>query len=116
MKLQTHDGEMFFNLQTVTHVHLSADHSQLTVHFFNDTRWGVEARTDAERGFAAEFLMRLTDEQSGFLPLGTEMLNLKSALWVAIPSEGPVQVRSADNRTRTLEGLNPSGVRRVIGG
>jgi hypothetical protein len=35
--------------------------------------------------------------------VGQEVINLKSALWITIPTEGPIQVRSGDSRTRTVE-------------
>jgi len=115
MKLKTSTGDMYFNPQLISHVHLSPDQSLLTVHFVNGTNLAVPAETDEERTLLADFLGQLADEQSGFIAIGPEMLNLKSALWVAIPEEGLIQVRSGDNRTHSLQDKDPERVRRVLG-
>jgi len=103
MKLKTSSGAMYFNPHLISNVHLNADRSLLTVHFVTGTHFAFPAETDQERIFFAEFLAKLTDEQSGFAAVGNEVLNLKSALWIAIPDDSPIQIRSADGRTRTLD-------------
>lgn len=103
MKLKTRDGEVFFNAQWISHIHLSGDRSLLTVHFVNGSTFGATAETEVETAAIADFLEELAAQKSGFATLGNEVLNLKSAFWIVIPDEGPVQIRSADNRTRCLE-------------
>ena len=76
MKLKTSSGEFHFNPQTISHVHLNADRTLLTVHFTEGTHQGFEADTDADHVFFAEFLAKLTDESSGFVAIGNEVLNL----------------------------------------
>jgi hypothetical protein len=115
MKLTTGVGEVFFNVQTISHVNLSSDRSLLTVHFVNGTTYGSTAETDEERTAAAEFLGKLTEEGSGFLSVGNEVLNLRSAVWISIPEDGQIQVRTLDNRTRSLDGEDPARVKKVIG-
>ena len=115
MKLQHSSGEMYFNPQLISHVNISPDRSLLTVHFVNGTTYGSTAESDEDRVFAAEFLAKLTEEVGGFLATGNEVLHLKSALWVSIPEDGPIQVRTADNRTRSLEGEDPARVRGALG-
>jgi hypothetical protein len=115
MKLHTTEGEMYFNPQLITQVHLSADGSLLTIHFVNGTNFAAPAETEEEQAFLAGFLRQLVTEESGFLANGRELLNLKAALWVTLPKEGPIQVRSADNRSYTLAGADPERVRRILG-
>jgi hypothetical protein len=103
MRLRTSTGEVYFNSQLVSHVHLSPDHSLLSVHFVNGAHFGSSADTEMERTFAAEFLEQLTDEHSGFVVVGNEVLNLKSALSITIPVEGPIHARWADNLARTID-------------
>ena len=103
MKLRTSSGEFHFNPQTVSHVHLNADRTLLTVHFIEGTHYGFDAATDADRIYFAEFLAKLTDESSGFIAIGNEVLNLKAALWISIPIEEPIQVRLGDSRTRIVD-------------
>jgi hypothetical protein len=114
MRLKTNDGEVFFNPQLVSHVHLSGDQSLLTVHFVNGTAYGISTETHVESTAVAEFLTELTAEKSGFVAVGSEVLNLKSALWIVIPEQGPVQVRSGDNRTRSLDGEDHERVRKLL--
>lgn len=114
MRLKTVDGEMYFNPHLISHIHLSSDQSLMTVHFVNGSAFGASTDTHVETGAIADFLRQLTAETSGFLATGSEVLNLKSALWVAIPDEGPVQVRSGDNRTRNLENEDPERVRKLM--
>jgi len=45
MKLKTSAGEIHFNPQTVSHVHLNADRTLLTVHFTEGTHAGFDAET-----------------------------------------------------------------------
>jgi hypothetical protein len=103
MKLKTSSGEIHFNPQTISHVHLNADHTLLTVHFIEGTHYGFDAETDADHRYFAEFLAKLTDESSGFVAIGNEVLNLKAALWISIPLEEPIQVRLGDSRTRIVD-------------
>lgn len=116
VKLKTATGDMYFNPQTISRVHLSPDQSLLTVHFVNGTVFTSPAATDHERAVVAEFLADLMQEGSGFLSSGRELLNLKSALWISIPFEGPIQVRWEDNRTHSLFAEDPEGVRRTLSG
>ncbi|HET6326073.1 MAG TPA: hypothetical protein VFG04_15455 [Planctomycetaceae bacterium] len=103
MRLKTGSGDVHFNPHLISHVHLNSDRTLLTVHFINGTHSGFAAETEEDRGFTAAFLEQLTAEQSGFVAVGNEVLNLKSALWVAIPDEGPIQIRSGDSRTRSID-------------
>jgi hypothetical protein len=105
---------MYFNTQLISQVHLGTDQSFLTVQFVNGTNFAVPGETDEERTFLADFLGQLIDERSGFVAIGKEMLNLKSALWVAIPEEGPILVRSGDNRSHSLQD-DPERIRRLLG-
>jgi hypothetical protein len=114
MRLKTVDGEMYFNPHLISHVHLSGDHSLITVHFVNGSTFGASTDTHVDPEAVADFLHQLSAETSGFLATGSEVLNLKSALWVAIPDDGPVQVRSSDNRTRNLEHDNPERIRKLM--
>jgi hypothetical protein len=114
MRLKTVDGEVYFNPHLISHIHLSSDQSLLTVHFVNGSAFGASTDTHVETGAVADFLKQLTAETSGFVATGSELLNLKSALWVAIPDEGPVQVRSGDNRTRNLENEDRERVRKLM--
>jgi hypothetical protein len=113
MKLRTSTGEVNFNRRLISHVHLSPDHSLLTVHFITGAHFGLSAETDEERVFAAEFLGKLADENSGFLAVGNEVLNLKSAMWIAIPIDGPIQVRWADNLTRSFDYADRERIRQI---
>jgi hypothetical protein len=115
MKLRIKTGEVYFNPQLISRVHLSSDHSSLTVHFVNGTHFISTAETHEERNLVAEFLVRLTEENSGFVSNGDEVLNLKSALWIAISEEGPIQVRSADNCPHSLHDEDAERIRRVMG-
>lgn len=114
VKLKTATGDVYFNTQTISRVHLSPDHSLITVHFVNGTVFTSPAGTDHERAVVAEFLAELTQNCSGFLSSGRELLNLKSALWISIPFEGPIQVRWEDNRTHSLFGEDPEQIRRTL--
>ncbi len=114
MKLKTRTGEVYFNTQFISHINLSSDHSLLTIHFANGTASGFSADTDVESTAIADFLQQLSDETSGFVAVGSELLNLKSALWVAIPDDGPIQVRSGDNRTRGLDNEDPARFRKLL--
>ncbi len=115
VKLKTATGEMYFNLPMISRVHLSADHSLITVHFIKGTPFTVPAETKEERARAAEFLSQLTAESSGFLSSGKELLNLKAALWVTIPDDGPILIRTDDNRTHSLPDEDPARIRRTLG-
>jgi hypothetical protein len=103
MKLKTGSGEIHFNPQTVSHLHLNTDGTLLTVHFINGTHFGFDAETDQERGFFAEFLGKLTHEPTDFVAIGHEVLNLKTAFWIAIPTGDPIQIRLGDSRTRMAD-------------
>jgi hypothetical protein len=103
MRLKTSAGEIHFNPQTISHVHLNADRTLLTVHFVEGTHSGFDAESDEDHLFFAEFLGRLTDESSGFVAIGNEVLNLKTALWISIPTDEPIQVRLGDSRTRIVD-------------
>src|SRR5579863_1505404 len=102
MKLKAGSEEFYFNPHLVSQVTLSPDRSSVTVHFVHGTHLTVPLETDADRAASAEFLGNLNDEQSGFIATANHLLNLKAALWIIIPEEGPIQVRSADNRTHLL--------------
>jgi hypothetical protein len=114
MKLKTLGGEVYFNTLFISHINLSSDHSLLTIHFVDGTASGYSVGNDVESTAIADFLERISDEKSGFVTTGNEMLNLQSAHWVAIPDEGPIQVRSGDNRTRTLENADPEHFRKQL--
>ena len=116
VKLRTGTGEVYFNPQMISRVHLSPDHSMITVHFVNGTPFSSPAGTDRERAAVAEFLARLSEEGGGFLSSGRELLNLKSALSVAIPNEGPIQVRWQDNRAHSLTDVDADQVRNALMG
>jgi hypothetical protein len=103
MRLKTSTGEIHFNPQTVSHVHLNADRTLLTVHFIEGTHAGFDAEADADHLYFAEFLEKLTDDSSGFVAVGNEVLNLKTALWISIPIEEPIQIRLGDSRTRIVD-------------
>jgi hypothetical protein len=103
MKLKTGSGEIYFNPHVISHLYLNSDRSLLTVHFVNGTHSSFPAETEEERMFVAEFLAKLTHEQSGFAAIGNEVLNLKSALWIVIPPEGPIQLRTGDSRIWSVD-------------
>ncbi len=111
MRLKTVDGDVYFNSHLVSHVHLSSDQSLLTVHFVNGSAYGASTETQVETEAVADFLRQLSDEKSGFVASGSELLNLRSALWVAIPEDGPMQIRSSDNRTRNFSNEDRERVR-----
>jgi hypothetical protein len=115
MKLKTSKGETYFNPQLISHVHLSADHSLLTLHFVNGAALGIPADSEADRAGVAEFLGKLAGETSGFATVGSEMLNLKAAFWISIPEEGPAQVRAGDNRIHSVDEAERARVRAVVG-
>jgi hypothetical protein len=115
MKLKTLAGEVYFNAQFISHINLSSDHSLLTIHFVNGSASGFSADVDAESAAIADFLAQLSDEKSGFVATGSELLNLKAALWVAIPDEGAIQVRLSDNRTRGLDNEDRARFRKLLG-
>ena len=115
MKLKTSTGDVYMNPQLISLVHLSPDHSFLIVHFVNGTHFTAPSETDEERTFVAAFLGKLSDESSGFVAIGTELVNLKSALWITIPEEGPIQVHLADNRTHTLRNENLEQIKKILG-
>jgi hypothetical protein len=115
MKLKTSTGDVYFNPQLISLVHLSPDHSFLIVHFVNGAHFTAPSETDEERTFVAEFLGKLTDEHSGFIAAGTELVNLKSALWITIPEKGPIQVHSGDNRTHALPNDDPERIKKILG-
>ena len=112
--LETTKGDLYFNPETISRVHLSPDHSTLTVHFVNGTLFSVDVGSDQERRSIGEFLARLSQDGRGFLSSGRELLNLRSAVWVSIPDEGPVQVRWQDNRTHSLSEVNVDHVRTAL--
>jgi hypothetical protein len=116
VKLRTASGEVYLNPQTMSRVYLSPDHSLITVHFVNGTVFTAPCGTDQERAVVAAFLAELSEEGSGFLSSGRELLNLRSALWISIPDEGPVQVRWEDNRTHSLFDADADRVRKALGG
>ena len=116
VKLKTSTGEIYFNLPMISRVHLSPDHTLITVHFIRGTPFTVPADTKEERMRAAEFLSQLTADESGFLASGKELLNLRAALWVTIPDEGPILVRTEDNRTHTIPDQDPGKIRRTLDG
>ncbi len=103
MKLKTTSGDIYFNPHLISHVHLNSDRTLLTVHFTNGTHSGFSAETEEDRLFTATFLEQLTAEQSGFVAVGNEVLNLQAALWVTIPDEGPIQIRSGDSRNWSID-------------
>jgi hypothetical protein len=114
VKLQTSTGEMFFNASQISRVHLSSDHSMITVHFLNGISFTVPVETAEDRKRAADFLLQLSAEDSGFLASGKELLNLRAALWVTIPDDGPILVRTDDNRTHSLPNEDPQKIRRTL--
>jgi hypothetical protein len=114
VRLKTATGEVYLNPQAISRVHLSPDHSMITVHFVNGTVCSSPAGTDRERAVVAAFLAELSEEGSGFLSSGRELLNLRSALWTSIPEDGPIQVRWQDNRTHTLVDVNADQVRKTL--
>jgi hypothetical protein len=114
MKLRTNTGEVYFNPPLISRVHLNPDHSSLTVHFVNGTHFISTAATDEERKLFAEFLVRVTKEHSGFISVEDEVLNLKSALWIAISEEGPIQLHSGDNCPHSLNEEDAERIRRVM--
>jgi len=116
VKLKTSMGEMYFNLPMISRVHLSPDHSLITVHFIRGTPFTVPVETKEDRARAAEFLLQFTAENSGFLASGKELLNLRAALWVTIPDGGPILIRTDDNRTHSLPDQNPDHIRRTMVG
>jgi hypothetical protein len=116
VKLKTAAGEVYLNPQTISRVHLSPDHSMITVHFVIGTVFTSPSGTDQERTAAAAFLAELSKQGSGFLSCGRELLNLRSALWISIPDEGPVQIRWEDNRTHSLFDVDVERVRRTLTG
>jgi len=114
VKLKTRASEVYFNQQTISRVHLSPDHKTVTVHFTNGTAFSAPIETDEERRITAELFAELSREGSGFLSSGRELLNLRSALWVAVPDEGPVQIRWQDNRTHSLFDVDGDRVRMTL--
>jgi hypothetical protein len=114
MKLKRASGEIHFNPQTISHLHLNADRTLLTVHFINGTHFGFDAETDEERAFFAEFLGKLTDEPTDFVAIGNEVLNLKTAFWIAIPTEEPIQIRLGDSRTRMVDEKDRERVSKLL--
>ena len=116
VKLKTASGEMYLNPATISRVHLSPDHSMVTVHLVNGAVFSASTGTEPDRAAAAAFLAELSKEGSGFLSSGRELLNLKSALWISVPDDGPVQVRWQDNRTHSLLDVEPQRVRRLLEG
>jgi hypothetical protein len=114
VRLKTSTGEVYLNSRTISRVYLSPDHSMITVHFVNGTVFSSPTGTDRERAVVAAFLAELSEEGSGFLSSGRELLNLLSALWVSIPEDGPIQVRWQDNRTHTLVDVDADQVRKTL--
>jgi hypothetical protein len=114
LKLKTTTGDVYFNPHLIARVHLSPDHDMITVHFVNGTQFTSPAETAQDRTRVAEFLVRLTEKNRGFLACGKELLNLKSALLVIVPENGPIQVRSEDNRMHALYDADPERVRRTL--
>src|SRR5262245_45307870 len=114
VKLKTATGEVYLNPQTISRVHLSPDHSMITVHFVSGTVFSSPAGTDRERAAVAEFLASLSEAGSGFLSSGRELLNLKSALSVTIPEEGPIQVLWQDKRAHSLSDVDADQVRNAL--
>jgi hypothetical protein len=115
MKLKTSAGEIHFNPQTISHVHLNSDRTLLTVHFIEGTHSGFDAETDADHLYFAEFLQKLTDESSGFVAIGNEVLNLKTALWISIPTDEPIQIRLGDSRTRIVDERDRERLVKLLG-
>src|SRR5262249_653711 len=114
VKLQTSTGEMYFNASQISRVHLSSDHSMISVHFVKGIPFSVPAETDEDRRRAADFLVQLTSDTTGFLATGKELLNLRAALRVTIPDDGPILVRTDDNRTHSLPNEDPEKIRRML--
>jgi hypothetical protein len=103
MKIKTADSETYFNPHLISHVYLNSDGSLLTVHFVDGSHSGFPVETEEERASAVAFLKQLIVEPGGFATIGHEVLNLKAALWIAVPDEGPIQIRLGDNRTRMVD-------------
>ena len=116
LTLKTANGEVHFNPETISRVHLSPDHATVTVHFINGTAFSASVETDEERRIAAELFAELSQEGSGFLSSGRELLNLRSALWISIPGDGPIQIRWQDNRTHSLFDVDADRVRKTLDG
>jgi hypothetical protein len=114
VRLKTVDGDVYFNSNLISHVHLSSDRSLLTIHFVNGSAFGASTEHHVETEAVADFLHQLSDVNSGFVASGSELLNLKSALWVAIPDDGPIQIRSSDNRTRNFSEEDRERVRNFV--
>ncbi len=114
MKIKSGSGMVHFNPHLISHVYLNSDGSLLTVHFVEGSHSGFPVETEEERASAAEFLGKLTDAQSGFVAMGSEVLNLKSALWIAVPAEGPIQIRLGDNRTRFVDEKDRERISKLI--
>jgi hypothetical protein len=115
MKLRTSAGDVYFNPQQIAHVHLNGERTLLTVRFVNGTNFATELENDADRGLVADFLSELSAEQSGFLSTGNDLLNLRSALWIAVPTDGPIQIRTAENRTHVLQDKDRERIHRILG-
>ncbi len=114
MKLKTAAAEVYFNPQLISHLTLGSDHALLTMHFINGTQLACLAETDEERMSAAELLRQLNDEHSGFISVGNELLNCRSALWIEIPADGPVVFRMPDNRTKLLDDADRQRISKVL--
>jgi hypothetical protein len=114
MKIKTGDSETHFNPHLISHVYLNADGSLLTVHFVEGSHSGFAVETEEERASAADFLKQLTVEPGGFAAIGNEVLNLKAALWIAVPDEGPIQIRLGDNRTRFVDEADRELVQKLL--
>ncbi len=114
MKIKTGASETYFNPHLISHVYLNADSSLLTVHFVEGSHSGFPVETEEERASAAEFLKQLTIAPGGFATIGNEVLNLKAALWIAVPDEGPIQIRLGDNRTRMVDEADRERVLKLL--
>lgn len=114
MRLKNASGELYFNPHLISHVYLSADATLLTVHFVDGSHSGFPVETQEERAFAAAFLEKLTAEPTGFIFIGNEILNLKAALWISLPAEGPSQIRLGDNRTRMIDDKDRERISKLL--
>jgi hypothetical protein len=85
MKLRTGTEERYFNARLVSQVTLSPEGSSLTVHFVDGTHYTVPIETEEDRVSSAELLSKLTAEDSGFISVENDLLNLKSAQWILPP-------------------------------
>ena len=114
MKLKTGATETHFNPHLISHVYLNVDASLLTVHFVEGAHSGFPVESPAEHASAAEFLKQLTAPACGFVSIGKEVLNLKAALWIEVPEEGPIQIRLGDGRSRIVDEVDRAVVLNLL--